>query len=95
MPPEGKYTGERVADQNPRKYRAIVRLLSEGKSVNSIQKQTKTAHATIEAISRIEAPTNHENNSGGFKSELAAWTGSLVSPRAEGLGKALQSVSLS
>jgi hypothetical protein len=57
MPPEGKHTGERLADQNPRKYRTIIRLLSEGKSVNSICKSTKTNHGTIEAIQRKEAQT--------------------------------------
>jgi hypothetical protein len=53
----GNYTGERLADQNPRKYREIIRLLSEGISINRICKSTKSTHGTIEAIQRIEAQT--------------------------------------
>jgi hypothetical protein len=53
----GKYTGELLAEQNPRKYREIVRLLAEGKSDNQIAITTRSHHRTIDAIKRNEART--------------------------------------
>jgi hypothetical protein len=60
MAKAGNYTGELLLDQNPRKYREIIRLLAEGMSVNRICKVTKSTHATIENIQRIESQSISE-----------------------------------
>jgi hypothetical protein len=50
-----RYTGERLLRERPRVYRQIIRLLSEGISVNQICKLCHVTRETVRVVERREA----------------------------------------
>jgi hypothetical protein len=55
-----RYTGERLLRERPKIYRQIVRLLSEGLSVNKICKWCHVTRETVRAVERREAESISE-----------------------------------
>jgi len=54
---KGEFTGERLYNNHPEKYRAVLALLAEGLSVRAVCKALKVSHHTVLAVRQREAST--------------------------------------